>query len=65
MESKRSADKHNSTHDLGYGFNIIHSGRRDESPLLRMEDVGIMPNTAVAAAWREAGKEWKAASPTL
>ena len=48
-------------------FTIIHSGRHvpDEAPLHRSEGVGIVLDTAMAAAWREAGEEWKAVSPRV
>ena len=49
------------------GYTILHSGRpvSDESPLPQNEGVSIVLHPASAAAWREAGKEWKAVSPRI
>ena len=49
------------------GYTIIHSGRPvpDESPFRRNEGVAIVLDPALAAAWREAGEEWKAVSPRV
>ena len=41
------------------------AGLSPRSPLLRNEGVGIVLNSAMAAAWREAGEEWKAVNPKV
>ena len=46
------------------GYTILHSGQLlpSESPLIRNEGVGIVLDSVLTAAWREAGETWKAVS---